>query len=246
MAGFRGQVRVPAVGRPRERRNSTNLASNVQFINPNSAIQVDGNGKFSLVVASGEPFTQSSAGLAFTVGDGLEKTGLAVAIDLAASNPGLQFSSGDLAVLVQSPITVDASGIDLSLATDPGLEDSTGLRVQLDGTTLTRGASGLSVTNPEGLWTVTAVQTGTYGASVGEIVRADPSGGTFTINLPTAASIGGQGIWIKNVTADTTAITVDGNGSETIDGATTVSMTTARQSLYIVSDGTNWMTMHSG
>lgn len=55
----------------------------------------------------------------FTPGDGLEGTDAGagstytLAIDLAATNPGLQFTTGDLAVLVQSPVTVDGSGIGL-------------------------------------------------------------------------------------------------------------------------------------
>lgn len=54
-------------------------------------------------------------------GDGLSlDTAGYIVIDLAASNPGLQFVSGGLAALVQDPILLDASGIGLQYAGSPG------------------------------------------------------------------------------------------------------------------------------
>jgi len=62
----------------------------------------------------------------------------------------------------------------------------------------------------------------------------------FTVTLPTAASITGKVYDIKNSAANTgNLITVDGNGTETIDGSLTYSVV-AGNSLKIVSDGTNW------
>ncbi len=62
---------------------------------------------------------------------------------------------------------------------------------------------------------------------------------SFTINLPAAASCSGRIYVIKNITAATT-ITVDGNGSETIDGATTQTLIVQYQSMMIQSDGSAW------
>lgn len=61
--------------------------------------------------------------------------------------------------------------------------------------------------------------------------------GTFTVTLPPAASVRGQRVAIKNIGTGT--ITVDGNGSETIDDATTVELL-EDLTLDIVSDGTEW------
>ncbi len=86
-----------------------------------------------------------------------------------------------------------------------------------------------------GLVTVTATQVGTYTAAIGEFVVAN---GTFTVNLPASASNSGKSIDVKNI--GTGAITVDGNASETIDGATTFVLVTQYQSVTLISDGTNW------
>lgn len=92
-----------------------------------------------------------------------------------------------------------------------------------------------------GISTITAVKTATYTAAVGEIVRCNPSGGAFTVNLPTAVGNGGRSIVVKNVTSSTNAITIDGSASQTIDGATTYDIAEAYGSRTLVSDGANWM-----
>jgi len=62
---------------------------------------------------------------------------------------------------------------------------------------------------------------------------------TFTINLPTAVGITGRVYVIKNITSGTT-ITVDGSGSETIDGGVTYTLASQYKYVQIQSDGTNW------
>ena len=89
--------------------------------------------------------------------------------------------------------------------------------------------------------TITEVKTATYTARYGELVRADPTGGGFTVNLPTAYSVTGRIIGIKNASASTNTITIDGSGAETIDGAATATITVAQVSLILVSDGSNWI-----
>ena len=63
--------------------------------------------------------------------------------------------------------------------------------------------------------------------------------GTFTITLPKASLAHNKIYHIKNV--DTGTITIDGNGSDTIDGQTTQVLPIQYQSLSIVSDGTEWL-----
>ena len=66
----------------------------------------------------------------------------------------------------------------------------------------------------------------------------DCTSGTFTVLLPTAVGISGKQFAIKN--SDSGSITVDGNGSETIDGALTFVLSTKGEAIWIVSDGANW------
>lgn len=67
------------------------------------------------------------------------------------------------------------------------------------------------------------------------------SGASFTLTLPTASGITGK---IYEIIHDGTSLsqvyTIDGNGAETIRGATTFLMHTNGQRVRIVSDGTNW------
>ena len=65
--------------------------------------------------------------------------------------------------------------------------------------------------------------------------------GTMTLTLPAAANCTGHEYTFKKTTAAAFAITLDGNASETIDGATTFTAMDAQyDTVTIVSDGSNW------
>lgn len=72
------------------------------------------------------------------------------------------------------------------------------------------------------------------------VVAVDATTGTVTITLPTAVGITGRRYDIKKIDSSANSVVIDGNASETIDGATTVSTTTQWQSFTVVSNGTNW------
>lgn len=90
-----------------------------------------------------------------------------------------------------------------------------------------------------------SVQTSTVTATHGRLVLYDPSGGTFTINAPASPSAGDR--WaMKNVTVDTTAVTVSGNGNNIEDPNTSTflasySLAVALASIDYIFDGTNWL-----
>jgi hypothetical protein len=66
----------------------------------------------------------------------------------------------------------------------------------------------------------------------------DCTSNAITINLPTA--VAGLRYEIKKIDATSNAVTIDGFGSETIDGGLTAVINTQYESVTIVSDGTNW------
>ena len=80
----------------------------------------------------------------YSGGDGIDITSGIITVDLASSNSGLVIDSHKLAVNANSAkgIEVGASGVGVRLATNSGLEFSSGLKVKTDGTTIQTNASG--------------------------------------------------------------------------------------------------------
>jgi hypothetical protein len=76
-----------------------------------------------------------------------------------------------------------------------------------------------------------------YTTTYGEFVICTAN--TFTVTLPTAVGAQGRVIDVKNI--GTGVITVDGAGTETIDGALTYSLLVQYQSVTLLSDGSNWV-----
>jgi hypothetical protein len=79
-------------------------------------------------------------------------------------------------------------------------------------------------------------KTSAYTATINDdVILCD---GTFTVTLPAASTATGCRLNIKNIGTGT--ITIDGNGSETIDGSTTLTMGMRYYSYTIVCNGTAW------
>jgi hypothetical protein len=88
--------------------------------------------------------------------------------------------------------------------------------------------------------------TGAYTAtSADETILADASGGAFTVTLPPAAGLVGKRFTIKRTSASNNVV-VDGNGSETIDGAGTKSLNSQYAFISIACNGANWFIVASG
>lgn len=71
------------------------------------------------------------------------------------------------------------------------------------------------------------------------LIKVDPTAGNVTITLPTAADNSGR---IIKIAVSTTggSVTVDGEGSETIDGLTIIVLNRKYDYLEVCSDGTGW------
>jgi hypothetical protein len=72
-----------------------------------------------------------------------------------------------------------------------------------------------------------------------QILYADPTSGAITVNLPAVASSTGAILTVKNI-GTTNAVTLDGNSSETIDGATTKALSSQYDVVTIHCDGSAW------
>lgn len=89
-------------------------------------------------------------------------------------------------------------------------------------------AGQVNVTTASGAYTATSLDT---------VILCNPSS-AFTVTLPTAVGIEGKLYYIKRV-GGSGAVTVDANGTETIDGSLT-RILTSLNAVTIVSDNANW------
>lgn len=105
------------------------------------------------------------------------------------------------------------------------------------GIPITVRASGIY---PSKIGPVTSVTTTYTILTSDETILANTSGGAFTITLPTAVGIAGKEYTIKNIGSPVNAVTVDGDGAETIDGTATRIITSQNDSITVRSDGTEY------
>ena len=72
------------------------------------------------------------------------------------------------------------------------------------------------------------------------VVLADASSGAITLTLPAASGSSGRQVTVKKTDAGVNAVTVDGAGSETIDGATTYDLPAQNDYVTLLCDGSGW------
>lgn len=84
-------------------------------------------------------------------------------------------------------------------------------------------------------------KTTTYTATTRDrTIIADATSAAFTITLPSAASMIGSTLDVKKKDPSGNAVTIDGSGAETIDGALTQVVGSQYNSITVQSDGTEW------
>lgn len=192
------------------------------------------------VAANIQPYVAKTANYTTTNADGViscDTTAGAFTITLvtAVGNAGLRHTikktasaGNDLTIGRNGSETIDGKSTDWILR---ALNDSI--------TLISNGANWL-VERP--MRQVYKAVTGTYtSVSSDQVIDADATSGSFTITLETAASTGaGYMKTIKKTTA-ANVVTIDANGSQTIDGRLTIGLTAINSFVTIVSDGANWM-----
>lgn len=100
------------------------------------------------------------------------------------------------------------------------------------------GTFSYSIPNTPSITIVTSSSvspTATYG---NEVILCNTTSNSITVNLPTAVSNNAT-YTIKKIAAANSMI-IDPNGTQTIDGSTTITITVENTSLVLVSDGSNW------
>jgi hypothetical protein len=75
-----------------------------------------------------------------------------------------------------------------------------------------------------------------------QVIPVDATSGAITVTLPPANTSGrGRAFIIKKIDNSANAVTIDGDTSDTIDGAANYSLATQWKYVKVVSDGTNWL-----
>jgi len=110
------------------------------------------------------------------------------------------------------------------------------------GMQLNNNELGINMINPTTLLDVngpiaTAVSTQTANYTIASTDSTILANGAITITLPSASGITGRQYTIKNISTST--VTVASNGG-TIDGSTTLSLTSEYEAITVQSNGTNW------
>lgn len=73
-----------------------------------------------------------------------------------------------------------------------------------------------------------------------DFILANATGGTLRLNLPQASLWNGKIFNIKNISTGSFPVVISNTFSQTIDGASSIIMSTQYQSVSITSSGTNW------
>lgn len=124
--------------------------------------------------------------------------------------------------------------------------------INLNGTTALIIGTGRNVTAGSAEGTSTLESSGSFGAAIATVsanttlsnahhtVLVDATAASRTITLPAASGCARRIYIIKKIDASANTVTIDGNASETIDGATTRVLTTQWETVRIQSNGTAW------
>ena len=171
-------------------------------ISAQDVISVKTDGTTIHANASGElEVIGGGGGTTYSGGDGIDITGNVVSVDIASSGSGLEFSSNKLKVNgnASQAIEVGASGVGIKLATDSGLEFSSGLKVKTDGSTIQTNASGeLEVIGGGGGGEVNVIE-GVKLDGAASVLTPDAS---KNVTIPNAVATGETGATNGLMTAD--------------------------------------------
>ncbi len=178
---------------------------------------------------------------------GFHFTGTALGIGIHGWNP--QLTTGTVGLKVDSGVasvnnSYVLSGGRVSVTNNLIQDDARGYAVtglQLPQSTLTSWTQLAGDLAPILGGTNVVVKAADYTALiVDEVINVNAAPGSCTITLPAAAHIAGKKYTITKTDVTVNTVTVDGNASETINGATTKVLSAQYDTVTIVSNGTGW------
>ena len=165
-------------------------------------------------------------------------SGASVSVKIAGTaNDAALFSDDALTAGVSNPLTTEADGSFYAYAAN-GKYDLVVTKTGYTGDPT--DTSGLVLWDEQITKTVTA----TYSQSLNDyILLADASSAPFTINLLALSGVAAGRPWvIMKVDSTANAVTIDPSGAETINGASTLVLSAAKQGVIIRKGSTEWQT----
>ena len=101
-------------------------------------------------------------------------------------------------------------------------------------------------TDGSGTWTFVGgpaitSKTTTYTATTADKIISVTTGSAWTLTMYAASSNAGRTLEVIKTSSDFNALTIDGNSSETINGATTYLLNTQYERVKLLCDGSNWL-----
>jgi hypothetical protein len=231
-----------------------------------TAMAVLSDGEMIVGDGSTDPVAESGATLRTSIGvgtgDSPQFTGLSISgtgasaldvgggINAGTGNVSLVGTDGKLEGPLSSTIIDDLSGANLTTLNASNLSSGTVATARLgsgtaSSTTFLRGDSSWATALTSNQAATVLSKTGDYTVTTGDagvdaVIKCDPAGGAFTITLFAASGNTGRRIQVVKTTSNTNAVTVDGNGSETLSGETSIKLYVQYDYVTLVCDGSNW------
>jgi hypothetical protein len=189
---------------------------------------IDNSDSDAFVIANGAPGTNNA--LRFATGSAPDGSFYGNVLLRAAKELRLGDSDSTNYVALKSPAAVGTNYTITLPDTAPG-----------DNTVLKHGTGGSYSWAAQSALGVVATQTANYTAlNTDYLIPCDSSGGTFTVTLPAASGNSGLELFIKKIDSSFIAVTIEGDGSETIDGAANTTLNTQNEGIIVICDGANW------
>ena len=159
--------------------------------------------------------------------------------------PAVAGSKGKIFKIVKTSLDANALTIDGASSETIDGDLTTTLDSQYQSITImSDGVAWFTIAREKAVLQVVS-KTTTYTAVNNDDLILVTTGSAWTLTLPTAIGIKGKKLRIMKTSSDVNALTIDGNASETINGATTFSLVGQYESIEIVSDGANWIKVAS-
>lgn len=190
-------------------------------------VTVDPDGAETINGAANYAFTAGTSGIVYTDGSnwftGFDKAVVAANLSARAANTVITNNTASSAA--PAALAMGASTVLARLAAG-NIVAATPTEIN---TLLTVAATTTKTSN------YTVLTTDTF-------IPCDASGGSLTVTLYTAVGNSGRVVTIKKMDSTLTQeVTIEGDGTETIDGALNYKLDTQYESITLVSDGANWL-----